>query len=856
MKKLLTLVIAVVIGFGTMFANPVDVNTAQSLGQMFVKANFEKATKADLQLYYTVTSDNGEPCAYVFNVGNEGFVIVAASDNVRPILGYSEEGPFDTGNPYNGAVYMLETYKNSISHAIEKGIVPTPDVVGEWTSLQNCGKLSNKKANKVGPIVKTKWNQNSPYNLYAPTASGGPGGRCYAGCVATAMSQIMKRWDYPEHGTGSHGYNCYGESGVYYGYLSANFGATTYDWANMPNTLGGANQTQIEAVATLMYHCGVAVDMQFDFDGSGAISANVPGPMSSYFDYSACQYKQRSTYSLTNWNNMLKEDFDLGHPVYYSGRSSEGGHAFVCDGYDENDLMHFNFGWSGSDDGWYAVDAIDYSSQAAAIFNFVPTPVYQNTVMAPTNLTVTKTSDMAQQANISWTNPTKTVNNQTLTSIDQIVVTRDDKVIYTVDNATPGASLSYVDNNVPCYSTFEYKVYAVKSGVNGKAAKTSESFGPTCQWKIIATTTNMTGWKSGYLVAYDGAGREIDAFTMTNNTAVTYNMYLTLGKVSFAWKQGSDNVQLTFKIKNPAGTVMYEYSGTSLDIPEGVLYEGNNGCGNPAPTTAPSNLHANGSSDNIILTWDSAITKEDYGYNVYRDGLLCALTHTNEFVDEAPAIGGHCYQVCVLSDGGESEMSNEACGTAGDGCDPAQGLWYYTQTNGKPTITWEHPDNASTLTGYYIYAKAGEDGEYKNIKLLGNNKKEYKETRTLVDGTWYYYKVVAYYQGIECYSAPAKNLYGNEYFVKVYYDKTHLGVGEDAAQAVEVYPNPAKDMLTVKAENLNNVTVYNMMGQKMLSQDVDAEEVTINTSDFEAGIYMVRITANGSEITRKISVVK
>ena len=855
MKKLLTLVIAVVIGFGTMFANPVDVNTAQSLGQMFVKANFEKATRADLQLYYTVTSDNGVPCAYVFNLGNEGFVIVAASDNVRPILGYSKNGPFDASNPYNGAMFMLETYKNSISHAIEKGIVPTPDVVGEWTSLENCGKLNNKKAKTVGPLLTTKWNQNSPYNLYAPAASGGPGGRCYAGCVATAMSQIMKRWNYPEHGTGSHGYNCYGESGVYYGYLSANFGATTYDWANMPKSLTGANQTQIEAVATLMYHCGVAVDMQFDYDGSGAVSSNVPGPMSSYFGYGACQYKQRSSYSLTNWLNMLKDEFDLGRPVYYSGRSSEGGHAFVADGYDENDFVHFNFGWSGTDDDFYAVDAIEYSSNAAAIFNFVPTPVYQNTVMAPTNLTATKASDLAQQATITWTNPTKTVNNQTITSIDQMVVTRDDKVIYTVNNPTPGASMSFVDENVPCYSTFEYKVYAVKEGVNGKAAKTTESFGPTCQWKIIATTTNMTGWKSGYLVAYDGAGREIDAFTMTNNTATTYNMYLTLGKVSFAWKQGSDNVQLTFKIKDPAGTVMYEYSGTSNNIPEGVLYAGNNGCGNTAPTAVPTNVVATASGDDIILTWDN-VAKTNYGYNVYRDGLLCALTHTNEFVDEAPTIGGHCYRVCTLGDGGESESSNEVCGTAGEGCDAPRDNWFTTQTNGKPIITWEHPANASTLTGYYVYCKVGEDGEYTRIKALGNNKKEYKETRGMTAGNWYYYRVVAYYSGIDCYSAPAKNRYENSYYVKFFYDPEHLGVNEEIAQGVEVYPNPAKDALTVKAEKLSNVTVYNMMGQKMMSQDVDAEEVTINTSDFEAGIYMVRIVANGSETTRKISVIK
>ena len=848
MKKLLTLMVAVILGISAMFANPVDVNTAKSLGQMFVQANFEKATRADLELYYTVTSDNGEPCVYVFNIGNEGFVMVAASDNVRPVLAYSENGPFDASNPYNGAMYMLETYKNSISYAIEKNIKATPEIVGQWTSLRNCGKLSENRGNKVGPLVQTKWNQNSPYNLYAPAATGGPGGRCYAGCVATAMSQVMKYWDHPAHGTGSHSYYCPG-----YGQQSANFGATTYHWELMPRSLSGASQEQIEAVATLMYHCGVAVDMSFAPDGSGSYSDLVPPAMAQYFDYNYCQKKSRSSYSLANWNAMLKAEFDLGRPVYYSGQSSEGGHAFVCDGYNEDDFMHFNFGWSGSDDDWYAVDAIDYASSAAAIFNYVPTAVYNNTVQAPTNVTATKAGEMAQSATITWTNPTKTMNNQTVSSIDQIVVTREGKVIYTVDNPTPGASMSFVDNNVPCYSTFEYRVFAVKEGVNGAAGSATESFGPTCQWKVVATTTNMTGWKSGYLVAYDGAGREIDAVTMTSSTPTTFNMNITLGKVSFAWKQGSDNVDLSFKIKDSTGTIVYEYSGTSNNIPAGVLYEGNNGCGNAAPALTTGEVFATREGDNIILTW-SGSAKTDYGFNVYRDSLLCALVHDNQFIDEAPEVGGHCYHVCVLGDGGESEWSNEGCATAGEGCDAGKNLWFEIQSSGKPIITWEHPDHTDGLSGYFVYRKVNEDGEYTRVKIVAANKTEYKENKTLENGNWYYYRVDAYYQANECHSAPIKSMYGNEYFVKIYFSPA--GVDENEAQAVAVYPNPAKDVVTVKADKLSSVVIYNTVGQKVFEQKLEADETTINTSDFETGIYMMRIVANGSEVTTKISVVK
>lgn len=847
MKKLFILAVAAMIGMGTAFAGPVDVNTAKALGQKYFQAKFELTRSVDLQLYYTVTSDNGVPCAYVFNKGNEGFVIVAASDNVRPILGYSNHGAFDATNPYNGAMYMLETYKNSISYAIEKELKPTPEIASQWQSLQNCGKLNNKRAAVVGPLVQTKWNQNSPYNLYAPAASGGPGGRCYAGCVATAMSQVMKYWDHPAQGTGSHSYYCPG-----YGQLSANFGATTYQWDLMPNSLSGATQEQIEAVATLMYHCGVAVNMGFAPDGSGAFSQDVPGAMASYFDYNYCVQKQRNSYSLANWINLLKAEFDLGRPVYYSGHSDEGGHAFVADGYDEEDFISFNFGWSGSDDNFYAVDAIDYSSSAAAIFNYVPSHVYNNTVQAPTNVTAVKTSDVAQEATITWTNPTKTINNQTISSIDQMVVTRDGKVIYTIDNPTPGASMSFVDQNVPCYSTFVYRVYAVLNGVNGAYGSASESFGPTCDWKVIATSANMAGWKSAYLISYDGAGREIDRFTMTSSNPASYNMPMTLGKVFFAWKAGSESVSITFKIKDASGAVVYEYEGMSGDVPEGVLYEGNNGCGNAAPTQVPGEVTIANVGEDIVLSWEN---KTDYGMNVYRDGLLCALVHGNEYVDESPVVGGHCYRICYLTDGGESPLSNEVCATAGEGCDAARNAWFYRQDNGKPVVTWEAPEVSDGLSGYWIYRKDGEDGEYNQIKILGANKVEYKEIKSLTPGTWYYYRVVAYYRDIECYAAPAKSMYTNEYYVKVYYDGT-VGINESAVNSINLYPNPANDSFTIEAESIQHVMVYNTIGQLVHSQNCEGNSTVVNLSGVDTGIYMVKVVTANGESVQKVSVIR
>ncbi|MBQ2499766.1 MAG: T9SS type A sorting domain-containing protein, partial [Bacteroidales bacterium] len=460
--------------------------------------------------------------------------------------------------------------------------------------------------------------------------------------------------------------------------------------------------------------------------------------------------------------------------------------------------------------------------------------------------------DTAQEATITWTNPTKTLGNQNITSIDHMVVERNGVIIYISEATTPGATMSFVDNTVPCYSTFEYRVYAVCNDARGKYAATTESFGPTCSWKIIGTTTSMTGWKGGAIVSYDGAGSKIDECTMTNNNPMTYNMNITLGKAVFMWKAGTDNVALTIKIKDPADNVVYQYDGNSNDLPEGVILETNNGCGNAAPTEVPGELFTSEDGENIILTW-SGSSKTMYGYNIYRDGYLIELAHDTEFVDVAPSMGGHCYQVCYLTDGGESVLSNEACATAGEGCDAPTNIWYQVQNNYKPLITWDPAPNMTPDDAYVVYRKTGDDGEYTLIKYV-SGKTEYKENKALTDGTWYYYRVMASYNDSGCESAPAKSKYANEYYVKYYYSTD--GVEEIVAQNVNVYPNPTKDILTVEAVNLSNVVIYNSLGQRVFAQTFDGNEAKIDMSSFDAGIYMVRISADGNEVTKKISVVK
>ena len=155
MKKSFLLAV-VLLAFNSLFANPVDANLAKELGQKFVSANFVQKSNS-LQLVYTENSELGEPCFYVFNVSDHGFIIVSAEDNTRPILGYSENGAFDANNIVPGLGFMMDIYKESISYAKENNIAPTMGIASEWKSLETTGKTKPAmRGQSVEPLCTTK----------------------------------------------------------------------------------------------------------------------------------------------------------------------------------------------------------------------------------------------------------------------------------------------------------------------------------------------------------------------------------------------------------------------------------------------------------------------------------------------------------------------------------------------------------------------------------------------------------------------------------------------------------------------------------------------------------------------------
>ncbi len=357
------------------FAKQVDVNTARQIGQDFLSINNNRSILkrgTALQLIYTarssatVTKSTGKTVTYfyVFNSGDAGYVIVAGDDIVHPILGYSDEDVFDPDNIPPNAAKWLEGYKSQIRYAINKGIQATQEIASEWENLKSGGMLTEKSTSSVSPLVQTKWNQSPYYNDLCPVDSAaGPqnGYHCVTGCPATAMAQIMKYWNYPATGSGFHSYNH-----PQYGTLAANFGGTTYNWTDMPAQLTGPNIS----VATLMYQCGVAVEMGYGPTSSGSyvIISKSPTPQQcseyaykTYFGYDAASIKgiERDDYTDVDWITLLKKELDEGRPVQYAGFGEGSGHTFVCDGYDNSEMFHMNWGWGGYADGYFLVNSLN-----------------------------------------------------------------------------------------------------------------------------------------------------------------------------------------------------------------------------------------------------------------------------------------------------------------------------------------------------------------------------------------------------------------------------------------------------------------------------------------------------------------
>ena len=307
-----------------------------------------------VEIAYTQMQVDNEPAVYVFN-GEDGFVLVSAEDDARAILGYSDHGRFDATDMPKNMQFWLQMYADELARYEAN----KPTLKAGQVALTRNKRAATASYPTIAPILgEVEWGQDKPYNNLCPTVGGE---RSVTGCVATAISQIMYVHKHPTKGTGSKTYTTESNQLT----LSVNFGATTYDWNNMLPYYNNYNSTQANAVATLMYHVGVAADMDYDPDGSGAASSIALANMGTYFGYDkGIQTLPKDYMTEEEILSAIAADLEIGHPVYVSGATkNQEGHAFVCDGMQSDGYLHINWGWNGLSNGYFALSALDPDQQ-------------------------------------------------------------------------------------------------------------------------------------------------------------------------------------------------------------------------------------------------------------------------------------------------------------------------------------------------------------------------------------------------------------------------------------------------------------------------------------------------------------
>ena len=336
MKRLLhiqfLLVLLLALGYSPLQAKRITQWQAQQQAYSFWGKQMPQKAKAKSR---TATTASPSDAYYVFNNDAGGFVIIAGDDAVTPVLGYTSTGSFDAENLPDGLKDLLKSYERQIAALGDNYVANQTATRAAFTGE----KLLNT----------AKWNQDAPFNKYTPK-------NYVTGCVATAGAIVMKHHGYPAKGTGSHSYTWNGKT------LTANFGHD-YDWASMPAKYDGTNDAAFDGVARLMADLGVAVEMQYAKNGSGAYIGDMISALQKYFGYSKLTYLASiDDMEAEAWNAKLRGEIDANRPILYSASdASAGGHSFIIDGY-KDESFSVNWGWGGYCNGFYQIGALNPES--------------------------------------------------------------------------------------------------------------------------------------------------------------------------------------------------------------------------------------------------------------------------------------------------------------------------------------------------------------------------------------------------------------------------------------------------------------------------------------------------------------
>ena len=580
MKKIVVILLAVVGMQWTVTAAPVTPQQASTAARTFWTVALQGK---DASLLTDRTAEWSYDGVYLFTHPAGGFVLVAADDAARPILGYSLTSPMDPQHLPIQLQEWLQGYQEHIAWLRENNGQPYAADAEAWALLLKGQYPTNEGAKSVAPLLTTRWDQDFPYNMLCP-------GTTVTGCAATAQAQLMKFWNHPAFGTGSHSY-----THNIYGVQSADFGHTLYDWAHMPNQLTSVSGVQeCQAVATLMYHCGVSLEMNYGTAAQGGSAAaglaDLPGyptinnSLKDYFGYSSDMqvvYKDPGYfgpgYTNDQWRAMLIADLDQGHPVLYTGAAEQGGHGFICDGYDSRQYMHFNFGWSGVGDGYFPVDSISpgvggaggnvtytFNMNNAALLGAVP--VYSLRVSDTVfNFMGDGGSDsLLFSANMSVNTPWSVSSNASWLTVDNAAdITGAGWVHFHADQSTASGErmglLTFTQGN----ETVKVKVIQVNFNQED-----------LCPLTVVMESTHGSGWQGGAYLSLESAnGYVFGTASLEQSTLDSVVINVSNHDIYSVWHSGGGTDRyINYYVKNQYGEAVveaeYAYStgGTHLIV--------------------------------------------------------------------------------------------------------------------------------------------------------------------------------------------------------------------------------------------------------------------------------------------------
>ena len=346
------------------YAGNVDSLRARVYAENFL--NNKSFHKSKIELKQVTLSSSNQEDFYLFN-GKDCFILLSTDDRIRPVLAYSTEASFDTAN----VPHFIHAFLNSYSRQINKVVMSNSPLDQQQNQGWDGNGIFQLKGSKtsVSPLIATKWGQSPYYNDSCPGAS-------VAGCVSIAMAQIMRYYQYPSSGLHFHSYN-----EPTYGFAYRNFENSSYNYVKMPISVKDTTNISSRAeVAKLIYHCGLSVNMTYSPTSSTSLTSDSRKSLTSFFKYNQdAEYIKKVNYSNIQWEEILKNELSNDRPVIYRGANSDGSssHAFIVDGYDINNYYHVNWGWNGSYNGYFYLDALvpssyDFSYDQAMIRNLKP----------------------------------------------------------------------------------------------------------------------------------------------------------------------------------------------------------------------------------------------------------------------------------------------------------------------------------------------------------------------------------------------------------------------------------------------------------------------------------------------------